>query len=297
VGVLPGASWGAEPVDGGVDFQPAATPAMREIISFHNFILPIIGAICVLVLALLLWVIWRYNRSANPTARRFTHNTTVEMIWTIVPVLILVAIAWRSFPILYQQERAPPADMTIKVTGNSWFWQYEFQDMGVQVVSNLLPEAQARAQGRPNLLAVDNPILVPVNTNVELLITSNDVIHSWTVPAFGVKQDAIPGRVNQGWINVERPGTYYGQCSELCGVNHAYMPIEVRAVSRAEFDRWITEQGGTLTPAAPQTPAAEQTPGAQGPASTEQAPTAPSGQAPKQPVPAPAGASPPGPSR
>jgi cytochrome c oxidase subunit 2 len=237
-------------------------------------------------------VIIRYNRRANPTARRFTHNTTVEMIWTIVPVLILVAIAWRSFPILYQQERAPPADMTIKVTGNSWFWQYEFQDMGVQVVSNLLPEAQARAQGRPNLLAVDNPILVPVNTNVELLITSNDVIHSWTVPAFGVKQDAIPGRVNQGWINVERPGTYYGQCSELCGVNHAYMPIEVRAVSRAEFDRWITEQGGTLTPAAPQTPAAEQTPAAQEPASTQQAPTAPGGQAPTQPVPAPAGASP-----
>jgi cytochrome c oxidase subunit 2 len=296
VGVLPGASWGAEPVDRGVDFQPAATPAMREIISFHNFVLWIIGGICLLVALLLVWVIYRYRRSRNPTARRFTHNTTVEMIWTIVPVLILVAIAWRSFPILYQQERAPPADMTIKVTGNSWFWQYEFQDMGVQVVSNLLPEAQARAQGRPNLLAVDNPILVPVNTNVELLITSNDVIHSWTVPAFGVKQDAIPGRVNQGWINVERPGTYYGQCSELCGVNHAYMPIEVRAVPRAEFDRWITEQGGTLTPAAPQTPAAEQTPAAQEPASTQQAPTAPGGQAPTQSVPAPAGASP-GPSR
>jgi cytochrome c oxidase subunit 2 len=170
----------------------------------------------------------------------------VEIVWTIVPVLILVAIAWRSFPLLYEEERTPPAAMTIKVIGNSWFWQYEYQDMNFQVASNRLPEEAARAQGRPNLLAVDNPIYVPVGENVRLLITSNDVIHSWAVPAFGVKEDAIPGRVNEGWFNVERPGTYYGQCSELCGLNHAFMPIEVRAVERAEFERWVAEQGGAL---------------------------------------------------
>ncbi|MBL8549218.1 MAG: cytochrome c oxidase subunit II [Hyphomonadaceae bacterium] len=245
------AAWADQPVERGIDFQPAATPAMAHIHSFHAFVLPIITVISVFVLALLLWVVIRYNRKANPTPRMFTHNMLVEVIWTIVPVLILVAIAWRSFPLLYEQERAPPAALTIKVVGNSWFWQYEYQDLGVTVASNRLPEEEARAQSRPNLLAVDNPIYVPVGENVSVLITSNDVIHSWTVPAFGVKQDAIPGRVNQGWFNVDRPGIYYGQCSELCGINHAYMPIEVRAVSREEFDRWVVSQGGTLADAAP----------------------------------------------
>jgi cytochrome c oxidase subunit 2 len=284
-GALAGVAWAAEPVNGGVDFQPAATPVMREIVGFHNFLLLIIGGICLLVLALLAWVVLRYNRRANPTPRRFTHNMLVEVVWTIVPVLILVAIAWQSFPLLYHEERAPPADMTIKVTGNSWFWQYEYQDMGVQVVSNLLPEAEARAQGRPNLLAVDNPVYVPVDATVELLITSNDVIHSWTVPAFGIKQDAIPGRVNQGWIRVERPGAYYGQCSELCGINHAFMPIEVRAVPRAEFERWVAAQGGTLAPPAGAAPAG------QAPAGASPAPAQP---APAQPTPTPSGAAPAG---
>jgi cytochrome c oxidase subunit 2 len=241
-----GVAWADQPVDRGIDLQAAATPAMHAIRDFHAFLLPIIAAISALVLVLLLWVMVRYNRRANPTPKKFTHNLFVEVVWTIVPVLILVAIAVRSFPLLYEQERAPPATMTIKVIGNSWFWQYEYQDLNVQVTSNRLPEAAARAQGRPNLLAVDNPIYVPVGETVRLLITSNDVIHSWTVPAFGVKQDAIPGRVNQGWIRVERPGIYYGQCSELCGINHAFMPIEVRAAPRAEFERWVAAQGGTL---------------------------------------------------
>jgi len=256
---------------GGIDFQTPATPAMHQIVDFHNFILPIIVAITVLVLALLAWVMIRYNRWTNPTPRKFTHNMLVEVIWTVVPVLILVVIAVRSFPILYAQERAPPAAVTIKVTASSWAWAYEYPDLGVRVNSNLLDEAQADAQQRPYLLAVDNPIYVPVGENVQVLITSNDVIHSWTVPAFGVKQDAIQGRTNVGWFNVERPGTYYGQCSELCGINHAYMPIEVRAVSRAEFERWVVEQGGSLTPpegeadadaAATPTPADQQQPAA-----------------------------------
>ncbi|MGE0046908.1 MAG: cytochrome c oxidase subunit II [Hyphomonadaceae bacterium] len=255
-----GAAW-ANPVDRGIDFQQPATPAMTEIVAFHNFVLPIIIAISVFVLALLLWVMIRYNRRANPTPRKFTHNMLVEVIWTIVPVLILVAIAWRSFPILYQQERAPvQAEFTIKAIGNSWFWQYEYQGMNVNVVSNRLPDEDAAAQGRPRLLAVDNPIYVPVGVPIRMLITSNDVIHSWMIPAFGIKQDAIPGRVNEGWFQVDRPGIYYGQCSELCGVNHAFMPIEVRAVPREEFERWVASQGGTLAQADPEAAPAATTP-------------------------------------
>jgi cytochrome c oxidase subunit 2 len=253
-------AFAGQPTDGAINFQAPATGSMRQIVDFHNFILPIIVVITLLVLALLAWVMIRYNRWTNPTPRKFTHNTLVEVIWTVVPVLILVVIAIRSFPILHAQERAPPAAVTIKVTASSWAWAYEYQDLGVTVNSNLLPEDQAVAQQRPYLLAVDNPIYVPVGENVQVLISSNDVIHSWTVPAFGVKQDAIQGRTNVGWFNVERAGTYYGQCSELCGINHAYMPIEVRAVPRAEFERWIVEQGGSLEP--PAEAAAETAPAA-----------------------------------
>lgn len=267
-------AFAGQPTDGAVNFQPPATGAMRQIVDFHNFILPIIVVITLLVLALLTWVMIRYNRWTNPTPRKFTHNMLVEVIWTVVPVLILVVIAIRSFPILHAQERAPPAAVTIKVTASSWAWAYEYQDMGVTVNSNLLPEDQAVAQQRPYLLAVDNPIYVPVGENVQVLITSNDVIHSWTVPAFGVKQDAIQGRTNVGWFNVERAGTYYGQCSELCGINHAYMPIEVRAVPRAEFERWIVEQGGSLAPpaeAADETAPAAAAPAEAAPADAEPA--------------------------
>lgn len=271
-------AWADQPVDRGIDFQTPATPAMREIVDFHNFVLPIIIAISVFVLALLLWVMIRYNRRANPTPRKFTHNLVVELVWTIVPVLILVAIAWRSFPILYQQERAPQhAEITIKAIGNSWFWQYEYQGMNVRVNSNMLPREEARAQNRPQLLAVDNPIYVPVGATVRMLITSNDVIHSWTIPAFGIKQDAIPGRVNEGWFRVERPGTYYGQCSELCGLNHAFMPIEVRAVSREEFARWVQTQGGTLASNAPAQAPATTPPAGAAPATTPTPPAAPAG--------------------
>jgi len=249
-----GAAFGADqawaavgaPVDRGVDLQPAATLLMRDIHEFHGFLLPIIVAISVLVLTLLLWVVVRYNRRANPTPRKFTHNMLVEVIWTVVPVLILVAIAWKSFPLLYEEERIPPAELTLKVTGNSWFWTLEYPDLGVNIAANLLPEEDARAQGRPYLLATTEPLLVPVDTNVRVLVTSNDVIHSFAVPAFGFKEDAIMGRVNEGWFNVEQEGVFYGQCSELCGLNHAYMPIEIRAVSREEFDQWVVAQGGAL---------------------------------------------------
>jgi cytochrome c oxidase subunit II len=237
------------PVPGGHDFQEPATQVMRDIISFHNFLLPIIIFISVFVLGLLLWVIVRYNRRANPTPRKFTHNILVEVIWTVVPVLILVAIAWKSFPLIYLQERIPQAELTLKVTGNSWRWDFEYPDLGVRMTANLLPEEEARAQGRPYLLATDAPLLVPVGTTVRVLVTSNDVIHAFAVPAFGVKEDAIQGRVNETWFNADREGVFYGQCSELCGVNHAYMPLEIHAVSRAEFDAWVVANGGALASA------------------------------------------------
>jgi cytochrome c oxidase subunit 2 len=262
--LLKGAAFAAvgAPTPGGIDFQEPATAIMREIAEFHNFLLPIIIVVSVLVLALLLWVMVRYNRAANPTPKKFTHNMTVEVIWTIVPVLILVAIAWKSFPLIYKQERiATEAELTLKVVGNSWFWNLEYPDLGVSIAANLLPEEEARASGRPYLLATTEPLLVPVDTTVRVLVTSNDVIHSFAMPAFGVKEDAIQGRVNETWFNVEREGVFYGQCSELCGLNHAYMPIEIHAVSRAEFETWVAAQGGSIASAepdaAPEAPAAE----------------------------------------
>ncbi|MBL8546663.1 MAG: cytochrome c oxidase subunit II [Hyphomonadaceae bacterium] len=274
--LLPG-----QPTDRAMQLQPAATDIMREITAFHDFLLWIIVAITIFVAALLMWVMIRYNRHANPTPKKFTHNMLVEVIWTVVPVLILVVIAWKSFPLIYREERIPEqAELTLKVTGNSWFWNLEYPDAGVTIAANLLPEEDARAQNRPYLLATTEPLLVPVDTTVRVLVTSNDVIHAFAIPAFGVKEDAIQGRVNETWFNVDTPGVYYGQCSELCGVNHAYMPIEIRAVSRAEFDAWIAEHGGAFASAEP-APAA--TPPAAGegaattpPAATEQPAAAPS---------------------
>ncbi|MGE0741574.1 MAG: cytochrome c oxidase subunit II [Hyphomonadaceae bacterium] len=259
------------PSPAGHDFQPAATEIMANIHEFHSFLLWIIVAISAFVLALLLWVIVRYNRAANPTPKKFTHNILVEVIWTVVPVLILVVIAWQSFPLIYKQERIPTAEYTLKVTGNSWRWDFEYPDLGVAITSNLLPEEEARAQGRPYLLATDTPLYVPVGANVRVLVTSNDVIHAFAVPAFGVKEDAIMGRVNETWFRVEREGVFYGQCSELCGVNHAYMPIEIHAVPVEEFNAWVAANGGSIAQAEAAAPAAT-TPAAE-PAAPAAAPT------------------------
>ncbi len=239
------------------NFQEPATAVMREIVAFHNFLLPIIIVISVFVLALLLWVMVRYNSRANPTPKKFTHNMLVEVIWTVVPVLILVAIAWKSFPLIYLQERVPAeAELTLKVTGNSWRWDFEYPDLGVAMTANLLDEETAEQQGRPYLLATDAPLLVPVDTIVRVLVTSNDVIHSFAVPAFGIKEDAIMGRTNDTWFNADREGIYYGQCSELCGINHAYMPVEIHVVSREEFETWVAAQGGSFPTAEGEQPAA-----------------------------------------
>ncbi len=240
----------ANPEPGGLGLQAPATAVAREIHSFHDFILTIIVGVSLFVLVLLLWVMARYNRHANPTPKKFTHNIAVEVVWTVVPVMILVAIASQSFPLLYHQERVPASELTLKVVGNTWRWDFEYPDLSVALTSNLLPEGQASAE-RPYLLATDNPVYVPVNTNVRVLVTSNDVIHSFAVPSFGIKEDAIQGRVNETWFNVDTPGVYYGQCSELCGQDHAYMPVEIRAVSRDEFNQWVLAQGGSLAAPAP----------------------------------------------
>jgi cytochrome c oxidase subunit 2 len=203
----------------------------------------IITAISVFVLALLLWIMIRYNKRANPTPARFSHNVILEVVWTLVPIVILAYIAFPSVKLLYEGDQVPKADMTVKVTGMaSWAWTYTYPDHGgFEFLSKILSDEDAKAQGHPRLLGVDNVMVVPVGKVVRLQVTSEPIgiIHSWTIPAFGVKVDAVPGKLNETWFKVERPGIYYGQCSELCGVKHAYMPIAVKAVSDEEFAAWV----------------------------------------------------------
>ncbi|MFN4041367.1 MAG: cytochrome c oxidase subunit II [Brevundimonas sp.] len=238
-----------QPTPDGIGLQPAASPLKEQAHFFHNIILlPIITVICLLVLGLLGWIVIRYNAKRNPTPAKWSHNTMVEIIWTVVPVLILVFIALFSFRLLFAYHNMPEPDLTVKVTGNQWNWAYEYPDQGVpEYISNMLPADQTT----PQLfrLAADEPMVVPVGQTVRLLVTASDVIHAVAVPAFGVKIDAIPGRVNETWFRAERPGIYYGQCSELCGVDHAFMPIQVNVVSQAEFAAWVASKGGSMTPA------------------------------------------------
>jgi cytochrome c oxidase subunit 2 len=280
------AFWGAsalagdlvgQPTPGAIDFQPGVTPLREQAMWFHNVILlPIITIIVLLVLGLLVWVMVRYNKRANPTPARWSHNTPVEVIWTLAPVLILVVIAIFSFKLLFAFHDMPKPDLTIKATGYQWYWGYEYPDQKIsEFVSNVLPEDQAKAKGVPYRLASNNPLVVPVNTNVRVLVTGADVIHGFGIPAFGILIDAIPGRVNQTWFRADRTGTFYGQCRELCGIDHAFMPIEVHVVTRPEFDAWVASKHGTPAAATPSTaagapaatpPAAPNTPAAPAPA-------------------------------
>jgi cytochrome c oxidase subunit 2 len=267
-----------QPTPGAFDLQPGVTPLRHDAIFFHNAILlPIITAITLLVLGLLLWVIVRYNRRANPTPARWSHNTVVEVVWTLAPVLVLVFIAIFSFKLLYAYHDMPKPDLTIKATGYQWYWGYEYPDQKIpEFISNILPEDQAKARGVPYRLAATQPIVVPVNKTVRVLVTGADVIHAFAVPSFGVIMDAIPGRVNETWFKIEREGVYYGQCRELCGIDHAFMPIEVHAVSQPEFDAWVASKHGGAAPAAAAAPAPTN-PAAAPPAasSTPPAPAAP----------------------
>ncbi len=218
--------------------QQGATPVMDNIIWFHNFLLWVITAITLFVLALLVYIVVKFNAKSNPVPSRTTHNTTIEVIWTVVPVLILVAIAVPSFRLLFFQLNTPQADVTVKATGKQWFWSYSYPDAKFEFDS-LMVQAKDLKPGQPRLLAVDNEIVVPVNKIVRVLTTGADVIHAFAIPAFGIKIDAIPGRINETWFKAEREGMYYGQCSELCGKDHAFMPIAVRVVSDTEYTAWL----------------------------------------------------------
>jgi cytochrome c oxidase subunit 2 len=218
--------------------QGSASPVMDDIVWFHGFLLWITGAITLFVLALLVIVIVKFNAKSNPVPSRTTHNTTIEVIWTVVPVLILVAIAVPSFRLLFYELKVPKADITVKATGKQWFWSYSYPDSKFEFDSLMLQDKERKAD-QPRLLAVDNDMVVPVNKVVRLIVTGADVIHSFSVPSFGIKIDAIPGRVNETWFKAEREGTYYGQCSQLCGRDHAFMPIAVHVVSEKEYTAWL----------------------------------------------------------
>ena len=253
-----------QPTPGGIALQPAASPLKHEAHIFHDAILlPIITAICVLVLGLLIWIAIRYNAKSNPVPAKWSHNTLIEIIWTVVPVMILVGISLFSFRLLFAYHDMPTPDLTVKATGNQWNWAYEYPDQGVaEYISAILPEDEAKAQNVPYLLAADQPIVVPVGKTVRVLVTASDVIHAFALPAFGLKTDAVPGRVNETWFRAERTGIFYGQCSELCGVDHAFMPIQINVVTEAEFAAWVVSKGGSMTPAAAEAPAVAEAPAA-----------------------------------
>ena len=221
-------------------FQEPATDLMSDIISFHSYILmPIITGISLLVLGLLLYIMFRFNSKRNVVASTTTHNTTIEILWTVIPVILLIIIAIPSFRLLYVSETIPKADLTIKAIGNQWYWTYEYPDYeDIAFDANMLLENEL-SDPKLRLLETDTQIVVPVNKVVKLQITSADVLHAWTIPAFGVKMDAVPGRLNETWFKANKEGIYYGQCSELCGAKHAFMPINVKVVSESEFDDWL----------------------------------------------------------
>jgi len=247
--------------DGRKGIQLQVTPIGREAQAFHDYwLLTLCAIISIIVLALLLYAIVRFRRSANPTPSRNSHNTLIEVLWTVIPVLILVAIAIPSIRLLRHQY-TPPADVTVKVIGHQWYWTYELPDHGVSFDSYMLKEAndptrQANQRARtdadgPPLLAVDNRLVIPVGKVVKFIVTADDVIHSFSVPAFWIKQDANPGQLHETWAKVDRPGVYFGQCSELCGARHGYMPIAVEAVPPAQFAQWVAAKGGTMPGARP----------------------------------------------
>ena len=222
-------------------FQDAASQSMREIVSFHNnLLLPIIIAISVFVLFLMIYTCVRFRASKNPNPSKTTHNVAVEVLWTLIPCLILIVMAVPSFKILYNQDTIPKVDLTIKAVGYQWYWGYEYPDENIIFESYMIKEEELK-ENQPRLLTVDNEVVVPVNKVVKVLITANDVLHAWALPSFGVKRDAVPGRINETWFKAEKVGTYYGQCSELCGIQHAFMPITVRVVTDEEYAEWLSE--------------------------------------------------------
>ena len=222
-----------------LNLQTPASPSAVEIADFHFTLLIYTSAITVVVLALLLWVMYRFSEKRNPTPSKTTHHTVLEILWTAVPVIMLVLIAIPSFKLLYAQEEIVDIDMTIKAIGRQWYWSYEYPDHGnFTFDANMVPDGELQ-EGQPRLLVTDNAVVLPVDTRIRILVTASDVLHNFAMPAFGLKMDAVPGRINETWVSIDREGVYYGQCSEICGAGHSYMPIMIKAVSKAEFEEWV----------------------------------------------------------
>ncbi len=241
---LPGIALAAQPERWELNLPPAVTPVAEKIHSFHDLLLVIIIAITVFVAGLLLYVMYRFRASANPNPSRTSHNTLIEVLWTVAPIMILVVIAIPSFRLLYFSDKAADAEMTVKVQGYQWYWAYSYPDAGdVTVESRIAARTEAEAtDGKIRLLSTDNPMVVPVDTVVRVIVTSDNVIHSWAVPAFGVQKYANPGHANETWFKAEKTGTYYGMCQQICGSDHGFMPVEVKVVSKEEYAAWIAQQ-------------------------------------------------------
>ena len=230
-----------QPTPWQLGFQEAHSPIMKQMDSFHDFLLWVIFAISVFVLALLLYTIVRFREKANPNPTKTTHNTLIEILWTVIPVVILFVIGFFSLPLLYATDDVSDADVTVKVIGRQWYWSYEYPDHGdFTFDAFMVPEDELKA-GQPRLLAADENLVLPVGKKIRVLVTSSDVLHAFSMPALGSKVDAVPGRTNETWFQIDEPGMYYGQCSELCGAGHAFMPLAIQAVPEAEFNAWVTK--------------------------------------------------------
>ena len=237
------------PSPNGFYLQESASPVMDDLTKVYNLVTYIIGGIVALVVGLMAFIMIRFREKANPVPSKTSHNTLIEVVWTIVPVLILIIIAIPSMNLLYKQDVIKDTEVTIKAVGNTWNWSYTYPDHEnvEEIISNPLDETQAKDAGKPYLLATDGALIVPVDTNVKVLVTSINNMHAWTVPSFGIKMDAVPGIINETWFRANRTGTFYGQCSEICGIKHYYMPIEVNVVTKAEYARWIANDGAFTT--------------------------------------------------
>ena len=248
IGLFAAPAMAQQPTPWQLGFQEAHSPIMEQMTAFHNFLLWIIFAISIFVLVLLLYVIVRFREKKNPNPSQVTHNTTLEVLWTVVPVVILFVIGFYSLPLLYATDDTADADITVKVIGRQWYWSYEYPDNGDFTFDAFMVPEDELKPGQPRLLATDEDLVLPVGKKVRVLVTSSDVLHAFAMPSLGSKVDAVPGRTNETWFQINEPGMYYGQCSELCGAGHAFMPLAIRAVSEAEFNAWVTKAQARFNP-------------------------------------------------
>jgi len=241
LGLVSGVARAAEPLPWQMYLQPPATPIEERIHSLHDLLMWIIVLIVLFVMALLAYVCVKFSAKRNPIPSKTSHNTVIEIAWTVVPVLILLVIAIPSFKLMYFSERVPDSQLTLKVTGLQWYWHYQYPDNGDFQFDSYGIDEKNLAPGQKRLLDVDNQVVLPVNTNIRVQIAGQDVMHSWFIPSFGVQKYAVVGRLNETWLNIEKPGIYYGECNQICGVNHSFMPIVIKAVTKPEFDAWVAE--------------------------------------------------------